>query len=407
MVISGITANAKVYDRTVNAELDYSKVVFTGRVKGDTLTVSAEGTFADSNAAKGKTVTITNLILSGVSADNYVLAANGQQTSTTADINPKEITVTITPNGGIYEGTITPATAKLNGLVGKDDPAIILTYTGTANDGTPADGKVPSKAGTYTVTASINDSNYSLKEEGSSAKFIVEKAYPQLSISAVTDKNYGEEAFKLGVSNKGDGSKSYASSNDKVVKVDENGTVTIVGAGKATLTVSLVECANYTKDQKEVTVTVKKINHSLVVTKLTYEVTYGDPVFKIAANAEDTESGIHFTSDNENVTTVSADGTVTIKNAGTAKITVSMDESQNFLAVSKEVTVTVAPKEITVTPDNASKVYGESDKEFTYTPSGLVGEDTLSDITLSRAEGDNVGTYEITAAQKKRCEPEL
>ena len=405
VVISGIAANAKVYDGTANAELDYSKAVFTGLVKGDTLTVSAEGTFADSNAAKGKTVTITNLILSGVSADNYVLAANGQQTSTTADINPKEITVTITPNGGIYEGTITPATAKLNGLVGKDDPAIILTYTGTANDGTPADGKVPSKAGTYTVTASINDSNYSLKEEGRSAKFIVEKAYPQLSISAVTDKNYGEEAFKLGVSNKGDGSKSYASSNDKVVKVDENGTVTIVGAGKATLTVSLAECANYTKDQKEVTVTVKKINHSLVVTKLTYEVTYGDPVFKIAANAEDTESGIHFTSDNENVTTVSADGTVTIKNAGTAKITVSMDESQNYLAVSKEVVVTVAPKEVTVTPGNASKIYGEKDGKLSYHAEGLADGDSLSDITLTRTEGENVGIYEITAAQKKGANP--
>ena len=405
VVISGIVANEKVYDGTANAELDYRKAVFTGLVKGDTLTVSAEGTFADSNAAKGKTVTITNLILSGVSADNYVLAANGQQTSTTADINPKEITVTITPNGGIYEGTITPATAKLNGLVGKDDPAIILTYTGTANDGTPADGKVPSKAGTYTVTASINDSNYSLKEEGRSAKFIVEKAYPQLSISAVTDKNYGEEAFKLGVSNKGDGSKSYASSNDKVVKVDENGTVTIVGAGKATLTVSLAECANYTKDQKEVTVTVKKINHSLVVTKLTYEVTYGDPVFKIAANAEDTESGIHFTSDNENVTTVSADGTVTIKNAGTAKITVSMDESQNYLAVSKEVVVTVAPKEVTVTPGNASKIYGEKDGKLSYHAEGLADGDSLSDITLTRTEGENVGIYEITAAQKKGANP--
>ena len=405
VVISGIVANEKVYDGTANAELDYSKAVFTGLVKGDTLTVSAEGTFADSNAAKGKTVTITNLILSGVSADNYVLAANGQQTSTTADINPKEITVTITPNGGIYEGTITPATAKLNGLVGKDDPAIILTYTGTANDGTPADGKVPSKAGTYTVTASINDSNYSLKEEGRSAKFVVEKAYPQLSISAVTDKNYGEEAFKLGVSNKGDGSKSYASSNDKVVKVDENGTVTIVGAGKATLTVSLAECANYTKDQKEVTVTVKKINHSLVVTKLTYEVTYGDPVFKIAANAEDTESGIHFTSDNENVTTVSADGTVTIKNAGTAKITVSMDESQNYLAVSKEVVVTVAPKEVTVTPGNASKIYGEKDGKLSYHAEGLADGDSLSDITLTRTEGENVGIYEITAAQKKGANP--
>lgn len=405
VVISGIVANEKVYDGTANAELDYRKAVFTGLVKGDTLTVSAEGTFADSNAAKGKTVTITNLVLGGVSADNYVLAANGQQTSTTADINPKEITVTITPNGGIYEGTITPATAKLNGLVGKDDPAIILTYTGTANDGTPADGKVPSKAGTYTVTASINDSNYSLKEEGRSAKFIVEKAYPQLSISAVTDKNYGEEAFKLGVSNKGDGSKSYASSNDKVVKVDENGTVTIVGAGKATLTVSLAECANYTKDQKEVTVTVKKINHSLVVTKLTYEVTYGDPVFKIAANAEDTESDIHFTSDNENVATVSKDGSVTIKNAGTAKITVSMEESQNYLAVSKEVVVTVAPKKVTVTPGNASKIYGEKDGKLSYHAEGLADGDSLSDITLTRTEGENVGIYEITAAQKKGANP--
>ena len=405
VVISGITANAKVYDGTVNAELDYSKAVFTGRVKGDTLTVSAEGTFADSNAAKGKTVTLTNLVLGGVSADNYVLAADGQQTSTTADINPKEITVTITPNGGIYEGIITPATAKLNGLVGKDDPAIILTYTGTANDGTPADGKVPSKAGTYTVTASINDSNYSLKEEGSSAKFIVEKAYPQLSISAVTDKNYGKEAFKLGVSNKGDGSKSYASSNDKVVKVDENGNVTIVGAGKATLTVSLAECANYTKDQKEVTVTVKKINHSLVVSKLTYEVTYGDPVFKITANAEDTESDIHFTSDNENVATVSKDGSVTIKNAGTAKITVSMEESQNYLAVSKEVVVTVAPKEVTVTPGNASKIYGEKDGKLSYHAEGLADGDSLSDITLTRTEGENVGIYEITAAQKKGANP--
>ena len=405
VVISGIVANEKVYDGTANAELDYSKAVFTGLVKGDTLTVSAEGTFADSNAAKGKTVAITNLVLGGVSVDNYVLATNGQQTSTTADISPKEITVTITPNGGTYEGTITPAKATLNGLVGKDDPAIILTYTGTANDGTTADGKVPSKAGTYTVTASINDGNYSLKEEGSSAKFIVEKAYPQLSISAVTDKNYGEEAFKLGVSNKGDGSKSYASSNDKVVKVDENGTVTIVGAGKATLTVFLAECANYTKDQKEVTVTVKKINHSLVVTKLTYEVTYGDPAFKIAANAGDRESDIHFTSDNENVTTVSADGTVTIKNVGTAKITVSMEESQNYLAVSKEVVVTVAPKEVTVTPGNASKTYGEKDGKLSYHAEGLADGDSLSDITLTRTEGENVGIYEITAAQKKGANP--
>ena len=325
VVISGITAKGKVYDGTADAELDYSKAMFAGAVKGDSLTVRAEGTFADSNAAKGKTVTITKPVLGGGSAGDYILADNGQQTSTTADISPKEITVKITPNGGIYEGTITPATAVLDGLVGEDDPEIILTYAGRANDGAAADGKVPSKAGTYTVTASIKDSNYSLKEDGSSAEFTIKRADPQLSVSAVKDKKYGEEAFKLEVSNKGDGVKSYASSDDKVVTVDKNGVVTIIGTGTATLTVSLAESANYTADQKEVTLAVGKIEHSLVVDKISYRVTYGDPAFKITAKAGDKESGIQFASDNKEVATVSKDGTVNIGNTGTAKITVSMD----------------------------------------------------------------------------------
>ena len=137
-----------------------------------------------------------------------------------------------------------PATAVLDGLVGKDNPEITLTYTGKANDGTEVNGtKAPSLAGTYIVTATIKDKNYSLRPEGASAAFIVAKADSALSVSAVKDKKYGEEAFKLEVSNKGDGVKTYASSNNKVVTVDKNGVVTIVGAGTATLTVSLAQSA--------------------------------------------------------------------------------------------------------------------------------------------------------------------
>ena len=391
VVISGITAKGKVYDGTADAELDYSKAVFAGAVKGDSLTVSAEGTFADSNAAKGKTVTITKPVLGGGSAGDYILADDGQQTSTTADISPKEITVKITPNGGIYEGTITPATAVLNGLVGEDDPEIILTYAGRANDGTAADGKVPSKAGTYTVTASIKDSNYSLKEDGSSAEFTIKRADPQLSVSAVKDKKYGEEAFKLEVSNKGDGVKSYVSSDDKVVTVDNNGVVTIIGTGTATLTVSLAESANYTADQKEVTVAVGKIEHSLVVDKISYRVTYGDPAFKITAKAGDKESGIQFASDNKEVATVSKDGTVNIGNAGTAKITVSMDESQNYLAVSREVTVMVVPKEISAKIAPNGGIYGEIIVPAVAALDGLVGKDN-PEITLTYTGRANDGT---------------
>ena len=391
VVVSGITAKGKVYDGTADAELDYSKAVFAGAVKGDSLTVSAEGTFADSNAAKGKTVTITKPVLGGGSAGDYILAENGQQTSTTADVSPKEITVKITPNGGTYEGTITPAIAVLDGLVGEDDPEIILTYAGKANDGTAADGKVPSKAGTYTVTASVKDGNYSLKEDGSSAEFTIKRADPQLSVSAVKDKKYGEEAFKLEVSNKGDGVKSYVSSDDKVVTVDNNGVVMIIGTGTATLTVSLAESANYTADQKEVTVAVGKIEHSLVVDKISYKVTYGDPAFKITAKAGDKESGIQFASDNKEVATVSKDGTVNIGNTGTAKITVSMDESQNYLAVSREVTVTVVPKEISAKIAPNGGIYGEIIVPAVAALDGLVGKDN-PEITLTYTGRANDGT---------------
>ena len=328
------------------------------------------------------------------------------QKEVTVTVVPKEITVKITPNGGTYEGTITPATAVLNGLVGKDNPEITLTYTGKANDGTEVNGtKVPSLAGTYAVTATIKDKNYSLKPEGSSAEFVVAKADPALSVSEVTDKDYGEETFRLNVSNKGDGLKTYASSDDKVVAVDENGMVTIAGTGTATLTVFLAETANYTAAQKEVTITVRKLGHSLVVDKLSYKVTYGDPAFKITAKAKDTESAIRFASDNKEVATVSEDGTVTIRNAGTAKITVSMDESQNYLAVSREVIITVAPKNITVTADNKNKIAGKADPVLTYTAKGLVGEDTLSGITVKRKAGEKVGIYPITVSQASGSNP--
>lgn len=143
VVVSGITAKGKVYDGTADAELDYSKAVFTGAVKGDSLTVSAEGTFADSNAAKGKTVTITKPVLGGGSAGDYILADNGQQTSTTADISPKEITVTA---------------GNKNKIAGKADPVLTYTAKGLVGkdtlSGITVRRKAGEKAGIYPITVS-------------------------------------------------------------------------------------------------------------------------------------------------------------------------------------------------------------------------------------------------------------
>ena len=141
--ISGITANKKVYDGTKNAELDYSKVVFARLIEGDALTVSAEGTFADSNAAKGKTVTITNLVLGGRSASNYVLTADGQQEGTIADIDSKKITVTADNLKKIVGGADPVLTYTASGLVGEDTLSGIVVKR-----------KAGEKVGTYAIKVS-------------------------------------------------------------------------------------------------------------------------------------------------------------------------------------------------------------------------------------------------------------
>ena len=94
----------------------------------------------------------------------------------TVTVNPKAVTVSITPNGGSYGGIITPATATANDVVGEDAPKITLTYTGTANDGTKYNGTTPpTKAGTYTIKASTTDKNYTLDANTATAKFTVAK----------------------------------------------------------------------------------------------------------------------------------------------------------------------------------------------------------------------------------------
>ena len=94
----------------------------------------------------------------------------------TVKVSPKAVTVNITPNGGTY-GSVTAAAAVLSGVVDGETVPVTLTYTGTANDGTEYNGTtLPTKAGTYTIKASItDDNNYTLDANTATAEFIVAK----------------------------------------------------------------------------------------------------------------------------------------------------------------------------------------------------------------------------------------
>ena len=231
-----------------------------------------------------------------------------------------------------------------------------------------------------------------------------QKANAGLSVDAVPEKTYGDPAFQLNVHADSDGKVTYSSDNVNTATVDENGTVTIHQVGTATLTIRIAETAKYLPGEVTVTITVVRKNATLTVEKLTYSVTYGDADF-IIGYASEGESSVTFTSSNEKVATVDKNGVVHIVSAGSATITLNMEQSGNYNAVSKKVEVIVAPKAITVTADNQTKIYDEDDPELTYTAVGLVGEDTLTGITLTRADGENAGEYDITASQADGANP--
>ena len=97
-----------------------------------------------------------------------VTTSNYQDINLTVKVKAvTQVTVAITPNGGTY-GSVTAAAAKLSGVADGETVPVTLTYTGNGYNSTA----VPTNAGSYTVTASIADSNYVLTGK-TTASFVI------------------------------------------------------------------------------------------------------------------------------------------------------------------------------------------------------------------------------------------
>lgn len=275
-------------------------------------------------------------------------------------------------------------------------PAVTLTYTGTANDGTDYNGTTaPTKAGTYTVTATVADTNYNLTGT-TTANFVVAKADPKLAVNAALNKTYGDDAFALNATKaEGAGEVSYSVNGD-AVSVDASGNVTVQKAGTATITVSVAENANYVSGSQDVTVTVAKKNGTLTVTKVKYEVTYGDADFTIGEIRKEGESAIVYESSNTDVATVDQSGKVSIKNVGTATIKMSMAESTNYNKVETEVEVVVAPKSIAGAKVTLGDVLIENGKEQTQKIVSVMLDGVEVTYEVSGNTGTKNGAYSMT-----------
>ena len=86
-----------------------------------------------------------------------------------------------------------------------------------------------------------------------------------------------------------------------------------------------------------------------------------------------------------------------LENGGKYVLSASVNakSNPNYKVSTADGSLTVFPKAATVTLEDATKTYGDKDPEFKYSVDGLVEGQALEGVTITRTEGENVGSYDV------------
>ena len=241
--------------------------------------------------------------------------------------------------------------------------------------------------GVTTITATLHDSSqYSFSSNTTSYTLTVKKCDGSISYNTTEIAKYPDDAaFTNPLTIVGDGSVSYASSNTNVATVDAaTGEVTIVAAGKATITATTADTHTYAYATKKAsyTLNVNKRTPFLNIVIHHKSVTYGDPVFWLTAYT-DSGGALSYEVISGDSVTVDEHGNVTIVKLGATQVRVTSVETDVYAQATDIITVTVnkAPA-YAATVTNVNRYFDGTAK-----PLVTVDESTLVGGTMQYALG--------------------
>lgn len=313
------------------------------------------------------------------------------------------VSCTVTAESRAYDGTEYAGAVVNNWITEKTGDAAVTYYEGTGDTDYPENENAPVNAGTYKFVVKIADVT----------------AYAEFEIQGL-DQNVEFDVCNYTFGDSVEAPEVTGAQEDPVIEYyyttensNTDGTLweNSRSADPGTYYMYAKVCATtnyneYVTQPVQFTVAKREIipaATTLTVGKVGAK-TYGDAKFALNVKCSRNDKKT-FTSSNTKVVKVDGTGKVTIVGAGKAVVTVSVAANQNYKAAAAKVAITVNPKAIRVTANDASKYEGKADPKFTFTAEGLVGKDKLTGIVLKRAAGEKSGTYTITASQKKGANP--
>ncbi len=317
-----------------------------------------------------------------------------------------------------FNGELNVNSVTFNGLVNNETLAKGTDYTVAATVGNR-------NAGTHQVVLTVRLLNENYKFEQGSGIVISDNENITVTINKIDHRaetaaaagKYGStvrvplaeylpdgwsvQQSAISVDSNGNGNvhKSFRLDGTTLV-VELNNNEALVGKYvKITLPVA---STNYNNFNITVTVTVQG-KETQTITASDLNVTYGDAGVKLNASALDNAKLTYQVTKGTDVVTVDANGNVTLRKSGTAKIEITAAETEDYGTANTTVTVTVAKRSLTVKANDQTAYVGGQLPALDYTVTGLVSGDTL--IVLPELELKDVpagvdpmktaGTYTI------------
>ena len=320
---------------------------------------------------------------------NYQLT--NQQTE--FNIKPRNVTVTIIPNGNWCENEIGEyAAAKLNDLAGNDNPEITLTYY---LNGSAINGK-PIKAGAYVVRATISDPNYILTGL-TEAPFTICKQDGTVTNSIVVqqdDWHYGDQASALNfVATVGHDDAQvtyfYLNENNEEVEIEFNQIIT-VGTYYVRVIIDGDNLRAYAEATKEFRVLPCVLNLAWSDLQQEFDGEKHTPTVILTNLVNANECRV-------TVVTGALDGI----HVGNYLASVTVPDNKNYVLPSVTTQeYSILPRSVTVTINSATSMYGEDLASLTVqvTMGKIIpgDNDDGSVYTLFKETGTDVGTYRIS-----------
>ena len=230
LTVVGVTSASKVYDSTINAQLN-GAAALNGAVSGDDvslITDNASAAFAGSNVGTGLPVNVSGYAITGADAGNYTLT---QPTGLAADITAATLTITATANTKIYDGnTSAAAVPTVSGLQGSDTVTGLAETYDTQNAGT---GKTLSVS-SYTVNDGNSGGNYTVNTVTSTAG-VIEQAIGSVTLGSLSQTYDGSAKAATATT----------TPSGLTVNVTYNGSATVPTAAGSYTVVAAINDANY------------------------------------------------------------------------------------------------------------------------------------------------------------------